>query len=173
MKKIALFCLLSVLGFSSNAQFHHNVEFGGSNYLGLSLVTQYHVKLKPEGKVYLTPKVGIGQILFWENPMALQFGLAAGYSFNTKSSLELGSSASYLFQSPFYTAPPENQIGLSHTGDYLWFNSLDYIIKHKNVRYTIGAGVLAAAERTQSFEGQTRYEFAGDVIPMLKLGVGL
>lgn len=171
MKKICITSILSILMFFMKAQFHHNIKIGGSNFIGLGVNTEYYIPLHKKVPFYIAPKLGLGHIFVWEHVMTMQFGVGGGFEFRKNHSFELGSTASYLFASPFRGRQQVDNFIMTDDveGDYLLFSSFDYKIQVKKVRYTIGIGVLSYFWQN----GPGFYEFAGDPIPMLKLGVGL
>ncbi len=120
MKKLTLFCFLSVIGFASSAQFHHNLEIGGSNFTGIGVNTEYYIPLHKKVPFYIAPKLGLGHIFVWEHVMTMQFGVGGGFEFHKNHSFELNSIASYLFASPIPNRQQqENFTRPSAVGDYL------------------------------------------------------
>ncbi len=172
MKKLIYTVLLITTTLSGYAQFYHNIEFGGSNFTGLSLTTEYHIHFNKDSPFYLAPKLGIGHIFGWEHAMTAQFGLAFGYTFRNGDRLELNSNASYLFKSPFLPGEGSEQYfysGPEERGSFIWYTGLDYRFMGKKLNYTIGAGMMILI----SNPAPGYYQTAGDdFVPMLKFGIG-
>lgn len=172
MKKLVALFSLSLLSLSAYSQFHHNLEIGGSNYTGISFTTDYHFHLNPESPVYIAPKLGLGHIIWWDNVVTAQAGLAIGYQLSDNQWLELNSNLSYLMYSPFWKRGDDNRYyppRSSEAGNILWYTGIDYILKKGSIRYTMGAGVLMHLSR--SYQDGSLMN-SGDAIPMLKLGIG-
>lgn len=173
MKKLVAICALMALSLCSYSQFHHSIEIGGSNYTGVSFTTDYHFQLNPHSPIYIAPKLGVGHIVWWDNAITIQAGLGFGYKFSEKTWLELNSNISYMVHSPFWKKNEDNGYYYppmsSEAGNMLWYNGFDYKVKMGKLRYTFGAGVLMHLSR--SYQNGSLMN-SGDVIPMIKLGVG-
>lgn len=173
MKKILLLIALFI-GIIGNAQWTHGVEFGGSNFTGLSLIGQYQFNLSKTTPIYVAPKIGVGHIFAWDFMMTVEGGFDVGYWFNEKHGIAVTTSASYLFNSPF-TKSQGNGLsfnGSNQAGSYLWYSGLDYKLRKKKVVYSFGVGTISMISRFQNFgeNGGTTYSLE-DFIPMVKVGI--
>ncbi len=171
MKKILLivaFCFATL----TQAQWTHGVEFGGSNFMGLSFISQYQINLSKTTPIYIAPKLGVGHALVWDFAMMVEGGFDVGYWFDEKQGLAFTTSMNVLFDSPFAGTSNKNLFISTNRGSYLWYSGLDYKLKKNKVIYSFGAGVISLISRYPNFieNGGITYR-AEDFVPMLKVGV--
>lgn len=163
---------LLLLLLSSKAQFTFNTEIGGSNYTGFAYTLEYPFTLPPYRNLYISPKVGVGHIVYWDYAMTAQMGLALGKVLKNGDGLELNVNTSYIFDSPLgYWLMREEytlQGGAYEDGNFLIYSGIDYRLHRKKYIWTIGLGAISIIYHYSP----NYFEMEPEIIPMLKLGMG-
>lgn len=164
---------------SAFSQFFHHIELGGSNFTGISLTTEYRIKLYKAEPGYqknlfhLSPKVGVGHVFYWDHALTLQAGIGFGKILKKRNMIEFNSNVSLMTKSPILpNEDRESYIlrGPQEEGNFFWYTGIDYKINGEKLTYTIGAGAITLITRPSFVQA---YYISGDFIPILKLGVGL
>ncbi len=149
-------------------QIKSEVQFGGSNFLGITLNTGLDIPLSKNGYHFIVPIVGVGILLpGWDVPTCI---IHAGLNYNYKK-WGLGAEVSGFTENPFWDSQEHTN---SSFVDMIIYPNANYTILFKRRWYLkVSAGAYFAFSKQYDNEtDRHRMQFEGDVIPGAGLSLG-
>ena len=163
MKKTILCSLFMALALTVSAQLKVGTQFGGANWVGLSLNAGYEFQFNESNDWSIDALAGIGVILPYFGPNSI---------FNFQSNIYhknigLGIETAFHNEKPFYekTIPSSAFIDLLAYPNISWRTQLS---KHIYLSFSAGA-YLAFSKYGSEIGMKDKFRFEGDVLP----GIGI
>lgn len=167
MKKSILILICFFTTLSLHSQIRLESQFGGSNFLGFSINSEYDIPIHSKTRQFLTPSFGIGSISshYAKEVVILHFGL--NYRIHK---IGFGVEAS-----TFESFASSEQLGLNDFLDLLVYPNVNYSFSHKNLvnwYLKLSVGAYFGYQQNPFGTGSEFLISGGNVIPGAGLSLG-
>jgi hypothetical protein len=167
MSKLLTTAIIILFSVSSYGQARVEAQFGGANFLGMTINSAYDISISEKGNQYLSPSFGIGFLApGWDEPTTI---INVGITYKLLN-WGFGVEAANFLVNPIWGAT--NSTGFV---DLIAYPHISYTLSTKSKLYfKLSGGAYFAFSKMYNYDAsELKLRFEGDVIPGGGISVGL